>query len=803
MRQSIDAVRRACRSAARWAFTAGLAWCWFGLVLFCVPGVSHAGAWDRGTGAAGGDALMLGVSDASSGSDVGAHNSARRRGKPKALRCLGRAATIVVKGRSAKGTSRADVITVGNRKGARVKGGGGADRICGGPGRDVLIGGRGNDKLAGAGRDRLVGGKGVDEFKTKGRRVLADATAGEVVNGRRRTLDAKLRQSSVKVPGSRVGSVRRRGAVTEVVLGRGVEAPRAGGVLVVPISKRAPEGVVGKVVGSRRLNRGATLVRTRPAALDEAYRRFRLAYTGTLADFGDPAPSGAGARSAQSKPIVKFTCNGAGSATRSVEVDLGAFSVQTVLDTDPQFPYFSLNVVGRPRFTLRLDARGAIACSAAVKKQCRPFGPVILCFTPILKLDADGRVTLRYDWNPRFTYNLVRAAYTPSRNRDDRTFESHGNLALDGEANAHARLHLGVTATVGGAVGLVGSLAPHIDGRATFRTPPPTACVKLTAAIDYQLSAYANVFVKKWDWDIAKGQFLNRTLLDRCTNTGGGGGGGGTNPGGGPGGLGPPSRSLSAGARHTCGLRGDSTAVCWGDDSGAGPPPAGIFGRIASGPNGANCALSGNGAPTCWPVGLEPPTETFTDIAVGTLHACGLSVDGAATCWGSNSAGELDVPPGEFTELSAGGPFSAGGGHTCGVRTGGAVSCWGRNDHGQAAPPAGAFAHVSAGGSHSCGVTTGGSVACWGYDGAGQLNAPAGAFKRVSAGGGHSCGLRTDGTVVCWGNDNVGQASAPGGSFVAVAAGGVHTCGLRVDRSVSCWGSDAQGQSTPPPEGLR
>ena len=96
--------------------------------------------------------------------------------------------------------------------------------------------------------------------------------------------------------------------------------------------------------------------------------------------------------------------------------------------------------------------------------------------------------------------------------------------------------------------------------------------------------------------------------------------------------------AVSAGGGHTCGLRADGVAECWGHNN---------VGQI------------------------DVPPWRFVAVDAGNVNTCGLRGDGVVECWGDDTHGEAGAPQGRFQAVSAGGEYS------CGLRADGTVVCWG------------------------------------------------------------------------------------------------------------------------------
>jgi alpha-tubulin suppressor-like RCC1 family protein len=241
--------------------------------------------------------------------------------------------------------------------------------------------------------------------------------------------------------------------------------------------------------------------------------------------------------------------------------------------------------------------------------------------------------------------------------------------------------------------------------------------------------------------------------------------------------------TLSAGARHTCGIERGGRTYCWGTD---------WFGQLGRG---------------IWDMGVAPtPTavvggNSFVAIGTGQDASCALTSDGEAYCWGMGSSGELGTRATGicrdyiFTyrcsptplRVETGKSFVSlhtGTSHSCALTADGEAYCWGRHGHEPSGHgpadgfvpmpvPDRRFRDLSAGGS-TCGITTGGEAVCWGFNYFGQLGtgsrkyhdgrpAPVAGghlFRALAVGHRHACGITEEGATFCWGSNEWGQLGA-------------------------------------------
>lgn len=271
---------------------------------------------------------------------------------------------------------------------------------------------------------------------------------------------------------------------------------------------------------------------------------------------------------------------------------------------------------------------------------------------------------------------------------------------------------------------------------------------------------------------------------------------------------------------HTCALKEDGQAYCWGHNQygklGDGSSthrssPTAVLGghtftMISTG-NFNTCALDTSGSAYCWGRGANGANgdgtttqrntpravaggHTFTMISTGRLYACGIKDDNTAWCWGYNNYGQL----GDGSSTNRTSPRAVTGGHnfkyiaagefaTCAIKTDDTIMCWGRGTYGNlgnastsnrnypvAINTAQTFSDVVVGEHHACAISATDSTRwCWGYNGNRQLGdgtttqktSPiqigSETWSSVSAGYQHSCGITSDGVGMCWGENNNGR----------------------------------------------
>ncbi|MFZ2188749.1 MAG: ELWxxDGT repeat protein [Candidatus Moraniibacteriota bacterium] len=301
-------------------------------------------------------------------------------------------------------------------------------------------------------------------------------------------------------------------------------------------------------------------------------------------------------------------------------------------------------------------------------------------------------------------------------------------------------------------------------------------------------------------------------------------------------------RQIAGGTFHTCALKSDGLAYCWGYNS-----------------NGQLGDTSVTTRSTPVYVRTVGDIASASQISAGPYHSCAAKSDGSAYCWGDGSSGKLGnnsssgssapvqvVDVGGTGYLTSVSQVATGDSHSCALKTDGTVYCWGSNSSGQIGDNTTSIRYtpvqvkgvggsgfltgvssVEAGSFHTCAVKTDNTVFCWGSNGTGQLgdntttqrNAPiqvlgvggAGnltSVSRVSAGMAHTCAAKIDGTAYCWGynlNGRLGdnsttQRPAPVqvlGSLTGVnqiSAGDAHTCAVKSDGAAYCWGLNTNGR---------
>ena len=230
-------------------------------------------------------------------------------------------------------------------------------------------------------------------------------------------------------------------------------------------------------------------------------------------------------------------------------------------------------------------------------------------------------------------------------------------------------------------------------------------------------------------------------------------------------------RSVATSSSHTCALRSDRRAFCWGENT---------YGQLG---------FSRTVPPWAYvPTELPGATEWLNVDAGGHSATCAVRADNVPYCAGHNDWGQTGRSRAHVDSIFA--PVS--GDHrmtmiltrdfyTCGLEVTGAVYCSGEggpstnttstlqtyvpNRIGGSVP----FTSIAIGEYHGCGLDASNQAWCWGRNGNGQLGtgdltasgtarAVLGglAFQMLHTSDTSTCGLTLEGEIYCWGTSYYG-----------------------------------------------
>jgi alpha-tubulin suppressor-like RCC1 family protein len=308
-----------------------------------------------------------------------------------------------------------------------------------------------------------------------------------------------------------------------------------------------------------------------------------------------------------------------------------------------------------------------------------------------------------------------------------------------------------------------------------------------------------------------------------------------------------PDRScfvgVATGEYHSCALRADGTAQCWGanfkgqlgDETGVDrhvPVEVhGLAGATQLAGGGAHtCAIVNGGTVECWgaskayqlgdgtsdphptPAATLPMPSPAVEIGGGDLFTLALLQDGEVWWWGTviplsdSPTPMLSTVP--VAIASGAVHIAAGRVDACYLATDGSVWCFGE-EAGTTSPVMALAAApgrigISMRENVACVLATDGSYTCVpGNAGTGVIDGA----TVLGAGASHDCALLATGSAVCWGDNSLAQLGKNGVPYsaspvpvegargaTAISVGSYHSCVLSPPRGVFCWGDDSNGQ---------
>lgn len=264
--------------------------------------------------------------------------------------------------------------------------------------------------------------------------------------------------------------------------------------------------------------------------------------------------------------------------------------------------------------------------------------------------------------------------------------------------------------------------------------------------------------------------------------------------------------TVDVGARHSCGIKKDSSLWCWGDGSN-GEFGAGDVAGVANVPDTANGEYM---------IQIINPTATTTwsKVSAGFRYTCAIDNAEDLYCWGSNNQGQLGIGAKSTTPkyiptlvpkigLAAWKEISAGIATTCAITNVGNQNlyCWGDNVYGTIGSSIAGTSDQT-----SPTVVTDNQTTPW---------------SAVSINSYHTCARKIDsntgaideGSLWCWGKSDYGQTGSgqyninftpsqnipnqvlTGTYWKNFATGNDSTCAIKaVDNTLWCWGKNFIGQ---------
>jgi hypothetical protein len=295
-----------------------------------------------------------------------------------------------------------------------------------------------------------------------------------------------------------------------VLLDENAPRPEEGDPVVVPISAAAPEGVLGVVTDVHSIGDGGAAVETRPAPLGRAYSEIDLRNR-TLAEL-TPGPSA-------TTLLTQFKCTGAGKVD-GPEIKPDLESLKLDLHMDLRQREFWVVLAGQPKIGVTISTTGTTQCQYvghAGFSIVIPQTPILLKISPAAHAEASGSFKVSFSWGPAIAVGVVKPKSEPAQ--AIHTISTTDPELPSFEGKAHASLFLGfrLALSVAGRLGIQGTAGPEIAADLTADNAKP--CLTATSSVAFHLSAFADVFLKHWDFPLKKGSFAERPLWKSCAPT--------------------------------------------------------------------------------------------------------------------------------------------------------------------------------------------------------------------------------------------------------------------------------------------